>query len=100
MPDFPVWRMQDGRIFTDYLHRPGHVGPSVGSFRLKEGMKRDGERIRREDFERAAANAQAGRCHSPPVPPPLDVQTCDARVCAFARVDDPYTLGLETRSGS
>jgi hypothetical protein len=90
--------MQDGRVFTDYLHRAAHSDPSGGSFRLKEGMKREGERIRRDDFERAAASAQAGRCQAPPVPPPSDVQTCDARVCAFARVDEPYTLGLETRS--
>lgn len=97
MPDFPVWRMEDGRVFTDYLHRVAYHEPSEGSFFLKESMKERGESIRRQDFERAAANAQAGRCQAPPVPPPSDVQTCDARVCSFARVDDPYTLGLVTR---
>jgi len=100
MPDFPVWRMEDGRIFTDYLHRAAHSDPSGGSFHLKEAMKINGERVRRDNLARAAANAQAGRCQPPPVPPPSDVQTCDAHVCAIARVDEPYTLGLETRSSS
>ena len=98
MPEFPVWKMEDGRVFTDYLHRAAYHEPSEGSFRAKETMKGDGERIRREDRERAAASAQASRCQAPPVPPPSDVQTCDARACAFASVGDPYTLGL-TRSG-
>lgn len=98
MPDFPVWRMEDGRVFTDYLHRVAYHEPSEGSFFLKEDMKSSGERIRRESFERAAANAQAGRCQAPPVPGSADVQKCDSRVCAFARVEDPFTLGLVSRS--
>lgn len=99
MPEFPVWRMEDGRVFTDFLHRVAYHEPTEGSFALKESMKRDGERARRAAFERAAASAQLGRCQPPPVPPPADVQTCDARVCTFARVDHPFTLGVLTRPG-
>lgn len=97
MPEFPIWKMEDGRVFTDYLHRVAYHEPSKGSFYLKEDMKSQGAKLRQAFFEEAAAKAQVTRCQPPAVPPHTDVQTCDNRVCTFAKVDDPFSLGLSTR---
>lgn len=96
MPEFPIWKMEDGRVFTDYLHRVAYHEPSKGSFYLKEDMKSRGDKLRAEFFEAAAANAQVTRCQPPAVPPHADVQTCNSRVCTFAKVGDPFTIGLST----
>eukprot|EP00873_Tetraselmis_striata_P026935 jgi/Tetstr1/447199/TSEL_034636.t1 len=96
MPEFPIWKMEDGRVFTDYLHRVAYHEPTMGSFYLKEDMKGQGEKLRAAFFEQAASRAQVARCQPPPVPPQTDVQTCDSRVCTFAKVDDAFSLGLST----
>jgi hypothetical protein len=88
--------MEDGRVFTDYLHRSAYHVPSKGSFGLKEDIKQKADHIRRSNFDIASKNAQTTKCQAPPVPGPSDVQICDARVCAFAKVDDPFSIGIQT----
>lgn len=93
---FPIWKMEDGRVFTDYLHRSAYHVPYKGSFDLKEDLKHKADLIRRSNFDIASKNAQTTKCQPPPVPGPSDVQVCDARVCAFAKVDDPFSIGIQT----
>lgn len=94
---FPIWKMEDGRVFTDYLHRSAYHNPRQGSFYLKEDLKTNADAVRRANFDIASKNAQTAKCQPPPVPGPADVQICDARVCAFAKVDDPFSLGIQTQ---
>lgn len=88
---FPVWRMEDGRVFTDFLHRSAYDEPGPGSFWKKEMLRDAGAESRRRAQELAEASAQKARCQAAggsgavPVPGFADAQACDARSCRFSR---------------
>lgn len=83
---FPIWKMEDGRIFTDFLHRSAYYDPVAGSYEAKEDMKSRGAEFREKFYKEAAESAQLNRCSPPEIPMYADAQTCTSRYCTFAPV--------------
>lgn len=99
---FPIWRMHDGRVFTDFLHRSAYDTPHEGhgSFQRKEALKRNGEQLRKALAVEAANMAQMSRCQAPPVPELKTRVSCDERSCSYVSVSDsPFSFGVTQAHG-
>jgi hypothetical protein len=94
---FPIWKMHDGRVFTDHLHRSAYDDARIplGSFERKRFLEERSDEIRQRMYSVAAQNAQLGRCQAPPVPPPASVQSCGVNGgCSITASDAPPGRGL------